>query len=127
MKHLFRLTTVIFFIAASCELAAQENGSFSFQILDYKGSPITKARLIVLSGESHFASHEGVITYFGEEDYIKKNGVMVKTRVMPHYITAKAPGYKDRTIDLTQYALGAYIVVKLEKLEKMSSDRKSVV
>ena len=126
MKQLFSLTTIFFFIAASFKLAAQENGSFTFQIMDYKGSPITKARLIVLSGESHFASYGGVITYFGEEDYVKKNGVMVKTRVMPHYITAKAPGYKDRTIDLTQYALGAYIVVKLEKLEKMSSDYKSI-
>ncbi len=126
MKHLFRFVTIIFFIAASFKLAAQENGSFTFQILDYKGSPIQKARLIVLSGESHFASSEGLITYLGEEDYVKKNGVMVKTRVMPHYIKAKAPGYKDRTIDLTQYALGAYIVVKLEKLEKMSSDYKSI-
>jgi hypothetical protein len=65
------------------------------------------------------ASPEGMITYFGEKDYVKKNGKMVETRVMPHYINVKAPGYKNRKIDLTQYALGAFIVVKLEKLEKL--------
>lgn len=126
MKYFIRFAIIIFFITESFELEAQENGSFSFQILDYKGSPVAKARLIVLNGESHFASPEGIITYFGEVDYVKKNGVMVKTRVMPHYITAKAPGYKDRTIDLTQYALGAFIVIKMDKLEKMSSDYKSI-
>lgn len=126
MKKLPLLTAIIFSLFTRLNTWAQENGTFTFQIMDYKGLPIQKARLIVLSGESHMASPGGVITYLGEVDYVKKNGVFVKTRVMPHYITAKAPGYKDRTIDLTQYALGAYIVVKLDKLDKMSSDYKSI-
>lgn len=126
MKKLHHFIACIFLFSISYILSAQENGSFTFQILNSVGSPISRARLIVLSDESHMASPEGLITYFGEEDYVKKNGVMVKTRVMPHYITAKAPGYKDRTIDLTQYALGAYIVVKLDKLDKMSTDYKSI-
>jgi len=126
MKKLPQLTVLLFFLAVSFYSTAQENGSYTFQILDYKGSPIQKARLIVLSDESHMASPEGLITYLGEVDYVKKNGVMVKTRVMPHYIHVKAPGYKDRKVDLTQYALGAYIVVKLEKLEKLSSEYKEL-
>lgn len=126
MKCLLYLTAFVSLFFIPSFSWAQENGSFTFQVLDYKGSPIQKARLIVLSDESHMASPEGIITYLGEIDYVKKNGKMVPTRVMPHYITAKAPGYKDRTIDLTQYAIGAYIVVRLDKLDKMSSDYKSI-
>lgn len=126
MKNWPRLSTFMLTLFTCCCIHAQQNGSFTFQVLNYKGEAIPQARLIVLSGENHFTSTGGMITYFGEEDYVKKNGVMVKTRVMPHYITAKAPGYKDRTIDLTQYALGAFIVVKLDKLDKMSTDYKSI-
>ncbi|HNR16968.1 MAG TPA: hypothetical protein PKG90_09930, partial [Chitinophagaceae bacterium] len=75
MKKLPQLTVLLFFLAVSFYSTAQENGSYTFQILDYKGSPIQKARLIVLSDESHMASPEGLITYLGEVDYVKKNGV----------------------------------------------------
>lgn len=126
MKMLPLLFTFILSLFNYFTSFAQENGSFTFQILDYKGSPIQRAKLIVLNGEEHFASAEGMITYFGEVDYVKKNGVMVKTRVMPLYITVKAPNYKDRRIDLTQYAIGAFIVVKLDRLDKMSTDYKSI-
>ena len=126
MKSLPLLSAFIFSFFNYYSSFAQENGSFTFQILDYKGSPIQRAKLIVLNGEEHFAGPEGMITYFGEVDYVKKNGVMVKTRVMPLYITVKAPNYKDRRIDLTQYAIGAFIVVKLDRLDKMSTDYKSI-
>lgn len=126
MKMLPLLFTFILSLFNYFSSFAQENGSFTFQILDYKGSPIQRAKLIVLNGEEHFAGPEGMITYFGEVDYVKKNGVMVKTRVMPLYITVKAPNYKDRRIDLTQYAIGAFIVVKLDRLNKMSTDYKSI-
>jgi hypothetical protein len=126
MKKWPLLSAIIFSLFACCSAWAQEDGTFTFQIQDYKGSAIQKARLIVLSGESHMASPGGVITYLGEINYVKKNGKMVQIREMPHYITVKAPGYKDRTIDLTQYALGSYIVVKLDKLDKMSSDYRSI-
>lgn len=126
MKMLPLLFTFILSLFNYFTSFAQENGSFTFQILDYKGSPIQRAKLIVLNGEEHFAGPEGMITYFGEVDYVKKNGVMVKTRVMPLYITVKAPNYKDRRIDLTQYAIGAFIVVKLDRLDKMSTDYKSI-
>jgi hypothetical protein len=126
MKQLLPFTLLSFLLVAFLSATAQENGSFTFQILDFKGSPVKKARLIVMNGESHFASYNGTITYFGEEDYVKKNGVMVKTHVMPHYITVKAPDYHDRTIDLTQHQIGSHIVVKMDKLDKMSTDYKSI-
>lgn len=126
MKHYFKLAATFFLSAVCVSSSAQENGSFTFQILNSVGAPIQRAKLIVLNGEEHWASAEGIITYLGEVDYVKKNGVMTKTRVMPHYITVKAPNYQDKKIDLTQYAIGAYIVVKLDKLDKMSTDYKSI-
>lgn len=95
---------------------SQENGSFTFVITDMAGRPVPKARLVVLNGENHMASPGGIVVYYGEEDYVKKNGVFVKTRTMPLYINVKAPYYKERQIRLYDYKLGSTIAVKLERL-----------
>lgn len=95
---------------------SQENGSFTFIITDMAGRPVPKARLVVLNGENHMASPGGIVVYYGEEDYVKKNGVFVKTRVMPLYINVKAPYYKEQQIRLYDYKLGSTIKVKLDRL-----------
>lgn len=117
MKQLFRLSTIFFFIAASFGLAAQENGPFTFQILDYKGSPITDARFIVPSGQEHRPNEEGIIVYYGEDDYLKKTGKYVKTKVMPRYITIKSSSFKEMQVDLSKYSVGADVILTMQRLD----------
>src|SRR6185436_8349671 len=116
MKRLIYLAAFILLFSICLPSSAQVQGSYKIIIQDTKGNPLTNAKLIVLSGEEYFSKSDGSIVYYGEKDFVYKDGKYVEVRYLPHYITAKAAYFKDRTIDLTQYKIGSTIVVQLERL-----------
>jgi hypothetical protein len=73
--------------------------------------------LIRPNGEELHPDAEGMIVYQGEDDYLKKNRVYVKTKVMPHYIKIKSASFKEILVDLTKYSLGADIVLTMQRLD----------
>jgi hypothetical protein len=125
MKNQLSFGVIALFLCTA-SASAQTSGTFTFQVVDFKGQPIGNAYLIVLNGEQHFTDASGFLVYTGEKNYTTKGGKMEEVREMPLYITAKAPGYQDRTIDLTQYTLGSYVPITLTKRDALSTDYKSI-
>lgn len=117
MKIWPRLSAIICLLVVSLYSAAQDAKPFTIQLLTPQGSPITDARLIVPSGQEHRPNEEGIIVYHGEDDYVKKNGKYVKTKVMPRYITIKSSSFKEMQIDLSKYSVGADIILTMQRLD----------
>lgn len=126
MRNLIQLTTIALSLLAGAFSSAQDAGTFTFRVVNFKGEAIANAYFIVLNGEQHYADASGFLVYTGEVNYIIKDDKIQEIREMPHYITCKAPGYQDRTLDLTQYTLGSFVPVTLTKRDPLSTDHKAI-